>query len=50
MNPYRELANGIVNRALDDYAKALRKAQKQHYPNRILEIEIEELEHFFLSD
>ena len=46
MDPYKELANGIVLRAVLDYKAALRRARKG---NKNAKKEIKELESFFRS-
>ncbi len=47
MDPYKELANGIVLRAVKDYKAALRRERKG---NKAVQKEIKELESFFRSD
>ena len=46
MDPYKELANGIVLRAVLDYKAALRRERKG---NKNVQKEIKELESFFRS-
>ncbi len=46
MDPYKELANGIVLRAVKDYKAALRRERKG---NKNAKKEIKELESFFRS-
>ena len=45
MNPYKELADGIVRRAVSDYTIALKRLQKGYE----VDLEIYELENFFRS-
>lgn len=45
MNPYQELADGIVRRAVSDYTIALKRLQKGYE----VSLEIYELEDFFRS-
>lgn len=47
MNPYRLLAAGIINTALRDYRRALKRSRKEF--SESIALEIYELESFFHS-
>lgn len=48
LDPYENLANGIILQAVDDYRKALKKLEKNNR-NREAEAEAESIEKFFRS-
>ena len=49
LNPYKELANGIILRAAKDYRRALR-IQRRYPWSEIAEVRIDEIEGFFHSE